>query len=443
MKIAILGYGKQGHSAFQYWSQGNDITICDKNEPTDLPANVETQTGDEYLRNLDRFNLIIRSPAIHPRDIVAANDERILRKVTSVTEEFFRVCPAQIIGVTGTKGKGTTSSLITKILQTAGKTVHLGGNIGIPPLELLDDDIKQTDWVVLELANFQLIDIGMSPPIAVCLMVVPEHLDWHSTMEEYVGAKQNLFRYQSSNDIAIFNRLSEYSSIVSGVSPALKMSYEVPPASQDPIEKNGAYVLGEDIYMDDERVCSIHDVALLGRHNLENVCAAIAATWNIIDNNPDVIIKAVKEFKGLPHRIEPVRNVNDISFYNDSFATAAGASIAAINSVTKPKVLIIGGYDRGLDLSSLSSEISKHSKDIRTVLLIGATIERMKSELDKVGFQNYKIVEDKDMQSIVKKAFSEAASGDAVLFSPGFASFDMFKNFEDRGLQYQACVNKL
>lgn len=443
MKIAILGYGKQGQSALRYWKNGNDITICDKNDVTGLPSDVEIQTGENYLHNLDRFHLIIRSPSIHPHDIVMANDDRILRKVTTVTEEFFRVCPAQIIGVTGTKGKGTTSSLITKILQTAGKTVHLGGNIGIPPLELLDDDIKETDWVVLELANFQLIDLGVSPTVAVCLMVVPEHLDWHKDMDEYVRAKQNLFRYQSPQDLTVFNRLSEYSSIVSGVSPALKLSYEVPPAGQEPSDKNGAYVLGDDIYMDDEKVCSIHDVALLGRHNLQNVCAAIAATWDIIGNDSEIIKKAVKEFNGLPHRIEPVKTINDVTFYNDSFATAAGATIAAINAIANPKVLIIGGYDRGLDLTTLTNEIVKHSSDIRTVVLIGATIQRMKSELNKVGFHNYKIVEAKDMQSIVNFARDEAQPGDAVMFSPGFASFDMFKNFEDRGLQYKACIDKL
>ncbi|MDQ5885690.1 MAG: UDP-N-acetylmuramoylalanine--D-glutamate ligase [Patescibacteria group bacterium] len=443
MKIAVLGYGKQGQSAVNYWGKGNDITVCDKNTELELPSGVEHQTGDDYLAGLDQFNLIIRSPAVHPRDIVAANDERILRKVTTVTEEFFRVCPAPIIGVTGTKGKGTTSSLITKILETDGKKVHLGGNIGTPPLDMLASNIQPSDWVVLELANFQLIDLGVSPKIAVCLMVVPEHLDWHTDIAEYLKAKQQLFIHQNPKDLAIFNRKNDFSSEVVGVSPALKLSYEVPEAGEQPIEKNGAYVLGEDIYMDDERVCSIHDVALLGRHNLQNVCAAIAATWDIIGNNAEVITNAVKDFSGLPHRIEPVKTVNEVTFYNDSFATAAGATIAAINAIANPKVLIIGGFDRGLDLSSLSGEIVKHTADIRSVLLIGATIQRMKSELDKVGYSNYKIVEAKDMQSIVEAARNEAQPGDAVIFSPGFASFDMFKNFEDRGLQYKACVDKL
>ncbi|MCA9344928.1 UDP-N-acetylmuramoyl-L-alanine--D-glutamate ligase, partial [Candidatus Saccharibacteria bacterium] len=158
MKIAILGYGSQGKSAYNYWQKGNDITICDSNPDIQLPSRVEYQLGPDYLENLERYDLIIRSPSIHPREIVAANNDRITRKITTVTEEFFRNCPAKIIGVTGTKGKGTTSTLITKILETAGKTVHLGGNIGIPPLDMLKNEIKSTDIVVLELANFQLID---------------------------------------------------------------------------------------------------------------------------------------------------------------------------------------------------------------------------------------------------------------------------------------------
>jgi len=271
MKIAILGYGSQGKSAYNYWQKGNDITICDSNPDIQLPSRVEYQLGPDYLENLERYDLIIRSPSIHPRDIVAANNDRITRKITTVTEEFFRNCPAKIIGVTGTKGKGTTSTLITKILETAGKTVHLGGNIGIPPLDMLKNEIKSTDIVVLELANFQLIDLGVSPSIAVCLMIAPEHLDWHKDIDEYISAKQNLFRHQKSEDLAIYNRQNDLSTVVAEVSPALKMSYAVPPIDSEPADRNGTYVLGDWIYVDDEKICAVDDVALLGRHNLENV----------------------------------------------------------------------------------------------------------------------------------------------------------------------------
>ncbi len=440
MKIAVLGYGKQGQSAVNYWSNGNDITVCDKNTELDLPTGVEHQTGDDYLAGLGRFNLIIRSPAVHPRDIVAANDERILRKVTTVTEEFFRVCPAPIIGVTGTKGKGTTSSLITKILETAGKKVHLGGNIGTPPLDMLEGNIQPSDWVVLELANFQLIDLGVSPKIAVCLMVVPEHLDWHTDIAEYIKAKQQLFIHQSSKDLAIFNRINDFSTEVVGVSPAMKLSYEVPNEGQQPGEKNGAYVLGEDIYMDDERVCSIHDVALLGRHNLQNVCAAIAATWDIIGNNAEIITKAVKEYRGLPHRLEMVRDVNGIKYFDDSFSTTPASAEVAMEAVKGSKIMILGGSDKGATFDALADSVV--ANDVKAVIQIGQIGPIIAKALQDRGYTN--IYEGgANMQSIIDAANSHAQNGDSVILSPACASFDMFKDYIDRGDQFHKIVDSL
>ena len=186
MKIAILGFGKQGLSAYDYWKgPDNAITICDENEVLELPEGTSGQLGQNYLHELDKFDLIVRSPSVHPKDITVANSPATLDKVTSVTNEFFRVCPSKnIVGVTGTKGKGTTSTLIAKILEADGKKVHIGGNIGTPPLDMLKNGIEPEDWVVLELANFQLIDLNYSPKIAVCLMIAPEHLDWHTDVNE-------------------------------------------------------------------------------------------------------------------------------------------------------------------------------------------------------------------------------------------------------------------
>lgn len=443
MRIAVIGYGKQGQAAVEYWGKDNDVTVCDQNTELQLPDGVDAQLGDDYLEGLDRFHLIVRSPVIHPRDIAEVNGERILRKVTTVTEEFFRVCPAPIIGVTGTKGKGTTSSLIAKILEAAGKKVHLGGNIGVAPLEMLNWDIQPSDWVILELANFQLIDLGVSPKIAVCLMVTPEHLDWHKDMAEYIQSKRNLFKHQGHKDIAIFNRLSDLSGEVVEVSPALKLSYEVPPAMTEPTEKNGAYVLGNDIYMDDERVCGVDEVQLLGRHNLENVCAAIAATWEIIEHDPAPISEALKVFVGLPHRLEFVRDINGTKFYNDSFAATPQASVAAMRAIPGPKVVIAGGFDRGLDLEVFAEGATDAQADVKHILLIGQTKQRIADELSKAGYTNFTVSEAPDMQTIVAEAQALANGGTSVVLSPGCASFDMFKNFEDRGLQYKAVVDSL
>ena len=391
MQIAILGYGEQGRSALEYWGHKNDLTVCDQKD-IDLPAGVAKQIGEVYLDDLDRFDLIIRSPAIHPDDIVAANSEHILRKVTTVTEEFFRVCPAPVIGVTGTKGKGTTSTLITHILEAAGKKVHLGGNIGIPPLDMLKDNIQPQDYVVLELANFQLIDLHFSPHIAVCLMVAPEHLDWHKAQ---------------------------------------------------PQEKTGAYVAGDTIYYEDTPVCKVSDVQLLGRHNLENVCAAIAATWKIIDGDTIAITRAIQAFTGLPHRLEKVRTTNEVTYYNDSFAAAPDAAAAAITAIPGQKVMIVGGFDRGLSFDVLAKQIKANSDNIRHVITIGQTGPRLSESIKASGFTNVAVSDKKTMQEIVNQAKSLAHPGDSIVLSPGCASFDMFKNFEDRGLQFKDCVNKL
>ncbi|MCA9329875.1 UDP-N-acetylmuramoyl-L-alanine--D-glutamate ligase [Candidatus Saccharibacteria bacterium] len=440
MRVAVIGYGKQGLAAVKYWQKDNDVTVCDKDKNIRLPDGVEAQLGDDYLKNLDRFHLIIRSPIIHPRDIVKANSERILQKVTTVTEEFFRVCPAPIIGVTGTKGKGTTSSLIAKILEVAGKKVHLGGNIGIAPLEMLDWDIKPSDWVILELANFQLIDLRVSPKIAVCLMVAPEHLDWHQDMTEYIKAKQNLFKFQSGNDLAIFNRLNDFSTAVAEVSPALKLSYEVPLPNGLPEDKNGAYVLGDSIYMDDEKVCNINQVKLLGRHNLENVCAAIATTWDIIGHNPEIIIQAVSTFSGLPFRLELVHTVNNVDYYNDSFGTTPETAMVALQAIDKPKILILGGSDKGVEFDQLALSIKQ--TNVKEVIVIGKTAQKIVSALQAQGFNNITDA-GKNMDTIVSTAQAKARPGDAVLLSTACASFDMFKNYIDRGEQFNDAVRNL
>jgi UDP-N-acetylmuramoylalanine--D-glutamate ligase len=446
MKIALLGYGKQNHSAYDYWNKPeNEITICAKFRPPDLPSNVKTQLAGAYLDDLHKFDLLVRTPILHPKEILQNNDlhPQVMNKVTTVTNEFFRVCPAPIIGVTGTKGKGTTSSLIAEILKHAGRRVHLGGNIGIPPLDLLKNNIQPDDIVVLELASFQLIDLKYSPHIAVCLMVEPEHLDWHTDMKEYIDSKRQLFMHQQTNDLTVFNVDSLYSEEIADGSPGIKLTYQVPPEGKDPDETQGAYVKDDHIYMFDEKICHIGDVALLGRHNLENVCAAIAATWELIGQNKEIIKEVVKSFVGLPHRIELVREVNKVRYYNDSFASAPAATIAALKAVKGPKVMIIGGLDRGLDFSELAEVAVEHQKDIRKVILIGESKKRIADTLQKYHFTNFGVLEVQDMPTIVATAQTLAQPGDAIVLSPGCASFDMFKNFEDRGDKFKAAVNAL
>lgn len=442
MRVAILGYGVDGASSTGYWHHlGADITICDQKEDLLLPDYATPKLGKDYLKNLSEFDLIVRSPGLHPKEILAANPENpdILLKTTSAINEFFEHCPAPIIGVTGTKGKGTTSTLIYKFLQAAGKHTFLGGNIGTVPLDFIKD-VTTDSYVVLELSNFQLIDFKHNPSTAVCLMVVPEHQDWHTNIKEYYYAKQNLFLRQTAKDRTIYNIANEVSKKITNVSQGQKIPYYVPPKGQLANTVNGAYVEGDQICMDGKIVCDVKDVALLGRHNLENVCAAIAAVWPIINGNTQVIKNVVQEFKGLEHRLEFVREQNGVKYYNDSFATTPEASVAAIRAFSQPKVVILGGLGKGIPLFNVINEVVHSNVD--TVVVIGATGENIIELLVSRGYKNI-VLGGNNMTEIVKTAQSAAKPGSVVLLSTACASFDMFKNYKDRGDQFKEAVNNL
>ena len=435
MKIAVIGYGRQGKSAAEYWHKLNhSVTICDQNKSVITPNWVKKQLGASYLKNLNSFDLIVRSPMVHPSTLAKAGGNDILKKVTTTTNEFMQVCPTRnIIGVTGTKGKGTTSTLIAKMLETAGKTVHLGGNIGIDPLQLLKNNIKKTDWVVLELANFQLIDLKFSPHIAVCLTFAEEHTDWHKDINEYKNAKKELFEHQKANDIAIYYAKNEHSKEIAGMSKGIEIPYFAAP---------GAYVKDEQIVIDNTVICKIKDIKLLGTHSWQNICAATTAVWQI-SINTDAIQKTISNFEPLPHRIQLVRTKNNISYYNDSFSTGQASTIAAIKAINRPKVLILGGYDRYINLEPLYKIIIEHKNDLRHLLLLGQSAERLAKELKEHGYTNYTLTNANTMPQIIKEATALAQPNDAIVLSPAFASFGMFKDFEDRGEQFIKYVQAL
>ncbi len=499
MNIAILGFAGQGQSAYEYWNKPqNELTICDHDENIQVPTGTQTQLGKDYLKDLDRFDLLIRTPALHPRDIQQANPDSpdILDKVWSNTNEFFKVCPSKnIIGVTGTKGKGTTSTLIAKMLEAAGKRVHLGGNIGTPPLNLLKNaeasrgdamqgggekrtesyikygegvsepttqqsppsdsgvtgsaskqtvatqGIQPDDWVVLELANFQLIDLKYSPHIAVCLMVVPEHLDWHADTNEYIRAKQNIFAFQKEGDLAVINLSSPMARQV-GVtiqSKVTKRGYAVD-GSAGVADKAFCQISGDKIVVDDTTVARVGDVALLGQHNLQNVCAALAATWEQIKSNSELIPKVLRSFTGLEHRLELVRELGGVKYYDDSFGTTPETAIVAIEAFKEPKVVVLGGSDKGANYDQLAQAVLKGN--VRAVITIGVTGTQITDTLRKAGFSS--IIEGSStMKEIVDQARGAAKPGDVVLLSTACASFGMFKDYKDRGEQFSQAVKTL
>lgn len=429
MNIAILGYGLQGQSAYKYWvSDGHNITICDSNSELELPPNTAGQLGPDYLAGLDRFDLIVRSPSVHPRDIVSANSPSVLEKITTNTNEFFRVSPTKkIIGVTGTKGKGTTSSLIAKMLERAGERVHLAGNIGTPPLEVLKGDLRMDDWVVLELANFQLIDLKYSPMIAVCLMVVPEHLNWHADFAEYVEAKSQLFVHQIPGDTAVYFAENTISHRVASVGDGQKIPYLAVP---------GAIVENGRITINGQTVCQTAELKLLGQHNWQNACAAVTVMWQI-NQNLEAINKVLTSFSGLEHRLELVGEGHKVAYYDDSFGTTPETAIVAIEAFHQPKVVIMGGSDKGASYDNLANAVA--GGNVRTAVLIGDQAASIRQALQKAGFTSV-VDGGSTMEQIVKTAKKHAHHGDVVLLSTGCASFDMFKDYKDRGNQFKQAV---
>ena len=443
MKVAIIGFATEGVASAAYYAKlGHDVTICDANENIAVPAEYTKKLGAKYLDNLDRFDIIVRSAGIHP-SILLGNNPRVADKITTAVNEFMRACPTKnVIGITGTKGKGTTSTLTAKMLEKAGKKVFLGGNIGRSPLEFIHD-VQANDWVVLELSSFQLFDIQHSPHIAVCLMVVPEHLNWHSDMADYVNAKAHLFQYQNSDDVAIYYAKNDVSTDIASLGDGQKIPYYASP---------GACIKNEKIVISDQEICAVDELKLLGKHNWQNACAATTAVWQAlspripseIDRVKTAIRGELTTFSGLPHRIEFVRSVNGVRYYNDSFATGLHATIAAIEAIPQPKVLVVGGFERMLPLEHFCEYVSKNSSGFRAILVIGESGPRLAKALAAVGFTNFTLdTISQNMPQIIAETNKLVEQGDAVLFSPGFASFDMFKNFEERGELFKTEVQKL
>jgi len=426
MKIAIAGYGLEGESNYRYFSANpeNDITIVDQHQPErDIPEGVNAIIGEDAFEQLENFDLVVRTAGLAPNKIVTNG------KIWSATNEFFVKCPAHIIGVTGTKGKGTTASLISSILESAGKKVWLVGNIGNPALEVLDQ-IKSEDVVVYELSSFQLWDIKKSPQIAVILYIEQEHLDVHTSMEDYIHAKSNITRYQSEGDILVYNKNNQYADKIASSSLATRIEY---PDDKYAHIKDGKFIYGE------QEICSINSLHLLGNHNLENALAAIDATWNYVTDSK-TIEKGLSGFNGLPHRLQFVREVDGVKYYDDSIATTPSSAIAALRSFSGPVTIILGGSSKGSDFSELGVELAKH--EVKAII-IGDEAENIALACDSAGFKNYEIIQNPIMDSIVSKIHSYAKPGSTVLLSPASASFGLFKNYIDRGNQFIQAVNKL
>jgi UDP-N-acetylmuramoylalanine--D-glutamate ligase len=430
MKIAIAGYGLEGKSNYIYFKGQGDVTIVDEREEIDgLPAGVPTILGKGAFEKLSGFDMVVRTASLAPTKIKTSG------KIWSATNEFFAKCPAAIIGVTGSKGKGTTCSLITSILREAGQTVHLIGNIGVPALNVLDQ-VKPEDIIVYELSSFQLWDLEKSPQVAVVLMIEPDHLDIHADFDEYIAAKSNIRRYQTAEDICFYHPTNKFSRQIADVS-----KYPNAHPYNDRTDDVSVYVDDGDFVSDNCVICPVDALQLPGAHNLDNACAAINATLSGFGVSIDAVDRGLRAFHGLDHRLKFVRELEGRKYYDDSIATTPGSAIAAMKSFRQPRVLILGGSSKGADFSEVAKVAAV--EDIRCAILIGDEADKIEHAFDATGVPVINLGSDMTMNQIVKAARDQSKEGDVIILSPACASFDMFKSYSDRGDQFVAAVEAL
>jgi UDP-N-acetylmuramoylalanine--D-glutamate ligase len=446
-KIAIVGYGVEGLAVADFLRlQKIPFAILDKKPGLDLPKDATyIQTGSDYLQSLSDFQVIIRAPGVQPflPEIVAFEQSGGI--VETQMRLFFDNYPnrQKIIGVTGTKGKGTTSTLIKNIIEEAGLPVRLAGNIGVGVLSLLSPEVIAEDpWVILELSSFQLQDLKASPHIAVVLMVTSEHLDYHRSIEEYVDAKAPIVGAQDADDLVIYNADYPSSVKIAESSKAKKIPFSTVSAAS--IGDGGALALSEDnaIYFlengDRELLGKISELQLRGYHNAQNVCAA-ALVGRVLGISKDIIWKTCSTFTGLEHRLKFVTQKMGIKFYDDSFATIPESTITAVSSFAEPIILFAGGNDKGANYEELGKDLADlaQKKSLKAVITLGLVGNRIAAGLQSSGYLGAVIKIDKPGKEAYDQGFEElkniAKAGDIVLLAPGSASFDMFKNYKERG----------
>ena len=447
-KVAIIGLGVSNEPLIDYlYNLKASITVFDKREEDKIDKNIlkkiekyniSKQFGENYLSNLKDFDIIFKSPSCRPDIPEIKQEVKKGAKLTSEIELVLELAPCKIIAVTGSDGKTTTTSLIYEILKNKYKC-YLGGNIGIPLFTKISE-MKPEDIIVLELSSFQLMTIKTSPNIAVITNVTPNHLDIHKTYNEYIEAKANIFKNQKEEDTLVLNYDNEITRNFSKIAPGKVIYF----SSKEKIENGIIYDDGIIKSCEDglrRHILKLKDTTLRGTHNAENICAAIAATKGLVEIEDQV--KAIKNFKGVPHRLEFVRELNGNKWYNDSIATSPTRTIAGLNSFDEEIVLIAGGYDKHLDYEPIAEPILKK---VKTLILTGQTAEKIfgavkqKKEEQNKSIDMYKV---NNLEEAVQKAKEQAKPNQIILFSPASASFDSFKNFEERGEKFKELVRKL
>ena len=443
--VAIIGIGVSNTPLLELLlAEGIRVTACDKRSREQMGEQAEhleqlgceLHLGADYLKDLDA-DVIFRTPGLRPDvpEIAACVDRGAV--LTSEMEVFFEVCPCTIIAVTGSDGKTTTTTIIAELLKAAGKRVWVGGNIG-HPLLCEADGMLATDYAVLELSSFQLMTMKHSPHIAVVTNLAPNHLDVHRDMAEYVAAKENIFRHQSGEDVAVFNADNDITAEQSRRAPGRARLF-----SRQGEVADGVFLRGEDIVCrsggHERVVMTTGDIKIPGVHNVENYMAAIAAVDGLVPD--EVIRRFAREFGGVEHRIELVRTYRGVRYYNDSIASSPSRTIAGLRSFHEKVILIAGGYDKHIPFDVLGPEIVEH---VKLLVLCGATADKIRAAVENApGYEPGKpeIRDVTPFTAAVEAARDRAQPGDVVTLSPACAAFDQFKNFAERGKFFKSIVN--
>jgi UDP-N-acetylmuramoylalanine--D-glutamate ligase len=447
-RIALIGLGVSHRPLVDFFIRhGASVTILDKNNRDYLGKyadDAESKGADfilgaDYLKSLTDFDIVFRTPGMKyfTPELQDAISKGV--RVTSEMETFFDLCPCKIYGVTGSDGKTTSTTIISEILKADGRTVHLGGNIGRPLLPIIEE-VKDSDVAVVELSSFQLISMMKSADVGLVTNVAPNHLYMHKEMDEYIDAKKNLFIHQNENGRLIINADND---ITNGFSNIAKGSVQY--FSRKKILENGAYLEDGIIkYAKDGKITDVmnaSDIKIPGIHNVENYLGAIATVFD--DVSMESIVKVAKEFGGVEHRIEFVRELDGVRYYNDSIATSPTRTIAGLNSFDKKIIIIAGGYDKNIPYEPLAPYIVEK---VKVLVLLGKTAPKIEKAV--VEYKDYKegtpvIIHADTLEEAVDMARKSAEEGDVISLSPASASFDLYRNFEERGIHFKNIVNSL
>ena len=385
-------------------------------------------SGPDYLKDLTE-DVVFRTPGLRPDRIPLKEGAEL----TSEMEVFFRLCPCPIFAVTGSDGKTTTTTIISELLKAAGKRVWLGGNIGRPLLDRVEE-IRPQDCAVVELSSFQLMSMSLSAATAVVTNVQPNHLDWHRDMEEYVNAKKNVFLHQGPGGLLVLNADDPVSSGCAAQAPGKVRFF-----SRRVKQPEGCWFDGETVWFEDEPILRREEIRIPGLHNIENYMAAFCAVYPLVGK--EVCRRVAGEFGGVEHRLELVREKDGVRYINDSIASSPSRTVAGLRALSGQSiVLVAGGYDKHIPYAPLGEEIPGK---VKTLVLTGPTGPKIKEALLAAGGETPKIIEKADFREAVLAAAAEAVPGDTVLLSPASASFDAFRNFEERGNTFKQIVREL